>query len=242
MPAALLRAGVPALLDEAIQKFSRDTDRWAYTESVVEKDGKGRTLNARVVRFDPSKPYAEQYTPIQIDGRAPTAGDLKDFKKKGEKRGKRVEKEERTGSERKTIGELMDLDHATVVEEDARSVTFEVPLKKEDNNRLPPDKFRLLARVGKETRAFERIEGRLREPLRAALILKIKSGEGWVEFAPVDPKFAPAQVNARGMGSYSILLVPGGRDFESKRSDFKRVKPYGDRFGVQIGPMKAIDF
>ena len=29
---------------------------------------------------------------------------------------------------------------------------------------------------------------------------------------------------------------------EMVRSDFKRVTPYRDRFGVKVGPMRTIDF
>ncbi len=241
---ALLRGAVPPLLDEAVQKVSHDTDRWAYTQALVEKDAKGKTLNATVVRFDPSKPFPEQYTPILLDGKPPTAAELKEYRTKGEKRGRRVEKLEREGTDRvrKTVGELMDIEHATVAEEDARSVTYDVPLKKEDNTRFPPDKFRVLVRVGKDSHAFERVEAKLREPMRTKLIVKIKSGEGSLDFSQVDPKFAPTAVAARGTGSLSVLMVPVGRDYEVKREDFKRVKPYGDKFGVQIGTLKTIDF
>jgi hypothetical protein len=239
-----VRGSVPDLLDDAVQKVARDTDRWAYTQEVVEKDPKGKTINTAVVRFDPSKPYAEQYAPITIDGKAPSAADLKLYRKKGERRGKSAAKQEQEGTNRvnKTVGELMDMDHAIIAEEDSQSVTYEVPLKKEGNTRFPPEKFRILARVGKASGAFERIEARLREPMRTALIVKIKSGEASLDFSQIDPKFAPTPVAARGVGSYSILMIPGGRDYEVKRSDFKRVKPYGDNFGVEIGPMKAIDF
>jgi len=27
-----------------------------------------------------------------------------------------------------------------------------------------------------------------------------------------------------------------------KRTEFQRVKPYSDKFGVKIGPLKALDF
>jgi hypothetical protein len=37
-------------------------------------------------------------------------------------------------------------------------------------------------------------------------------------------------------------MVPLARTYEASRGDFKRVKPYDERFSVQIGPLKAIDF
>lgn len=241
------RAEVPAILDEALQKTLRDADRWAFTQTWVEFDGKGKELNRAVVRFDPSKPYAEQYTPLSVDGKAPTAGDLAKYRRRGEKRGERMEKAERDGSEnttktRQTLGELMDIEHATVSAEDATTITFEVPLKKEGNKRFPPEKFQVLARVNKATRGFERIEAKLREAMRSMLVVKIKSGEGAMEFATVDPKFAPAMVAVRGGGSASVAFVPIGRRYDLKHDDFKRVKPYADRFDVQIGTMKTIDF
>jgi hypothetical protein len=238
---------VPTLLDDALRKTLGDADRWAFTQTMVEYDGKGKELNRAVVRFDPSKPYAEQYTPLQVDGKPPTEGDLAKYRRRGEKRGERIEKAEREGSEnttktRQTLGELMDIERATVTAEDATAITYEVPLKKDGNKRFPPDKFQVLARVNKTTRGFERIEAKLRESMRSMLVVKIKSGEGTMEFATVDPKFAPTMVAVRGGGSASVAFVPFGRRYDLKHEDFKRVKPYGDRFGVQIGTMKTIDF
>lgn len=241
---ASARADVPELLDDAVHNFLKDSDRWAYTQAVVQKDAKGKIQKQAVVRFDPSKPYPEQYSPISVDGAPPSAADLEEYRLKGEKLGRRAEKLEKQGTDRfrKSVGELMDLANAKIAEETAGNVTFEVPLKKEDNKRFPPEKFRVLARVGKATRAFERIEVKLREPMRTAVVVKIKAGEGSLDFAKVNPEFAPTPVAARGSGSASVFFVPMGRDYEVKREDFKRVKPYSDRFGVQIGTLKALDF
>jgi hypothetical protein len=243
MPAPL-RAGMPALLDEALGKFARDTDRWAYTQTLVEKDDKGRVVSEAVVRFDPSKPYAEQYTPLAINGRAPSERQFRKYRRQGEQRAERHDRAEREGttSVRKTLGELMDLAQATVAGETPRSVTYEVPLKKEGNRRLPPEKFLVTAQVDRERRVFENITVKLRSPIREALVVKIKTGEGWLEFATVDPKYAPVLASIRGGGSGSILFVPVGRTYELKRESFQRVKPYDERFGVKIGPLKAIDY
>jgi hypothetical protein len=238
------RAEVPRLLQDALQKLSQDTDRWAFTQTLIEKDEKGKVKQETVLRFDPSQPYAQQYRPLKVDGKEPNDSTIRKYRKQGEKRGERIEREEREGPDpkRKTVGELMDLDNATVAEENAQSVTYAVPLRKEGNNRFPPEKFLVTARVSKEHGAFENVAVKLRAPIREKLVLNIKSGEGSIDFTPVDPKYSPQMTMVRGGGSGSIFFVPIGRNYELKREDFKRVKPFGDRFDVKIGPLKAIDF
>ncbi len=239
-----LRAAVPDLLDAALKKVAADYDRWAYTQTLVEKDDKGKVVSEAVIRFDPSRPYAEQFTSLSVNGKPPSDHQIRKYRKQGEKKGERLEKAEREGVEptRKSLGELMDIDRAAVVEESAQAVTYEVPLKKDSNHRLPPEKFRVTARVNKQQQAFENILVLLRSPMRAELILKIKSGVGELDFETVNPKFAPTMTAVHGGGTGSILFVPVGRSYDMKRTDFKRVKPYAERFGVQFGPLKAIDF
>ncbi len=232
------------LLNDALDKVVGDLNHWAYTQTIVERDGKGRLINETVLRVDPSKPYSELYTPLNIDGRAPTAGEIRKFQRQGERVGQELAKAEKEGAEpvRMTLGELMDLGRAFVVSEDATGISYEVPLKKENNTRFPPEKFRVTVRVSKASHAFEHIDVQLRAALRAALVVKIKSGEGRLNFATVDPKFAPTITMIHGGGAGTIAFVPIGRSYDLTRQDFKRVKPYADRFGVKIGPLKAIDF
>lgn len=63
-----------------------------------------------------------------------------------------------------------------------------------------------------------------------------------IDFAGVDPQFAPAATvfNDHVVASSFFKKRNGGH--ESVPSDFKRVKPYRDRFGVEIGPSRTIDF
>lgn len=240
--AASLSAAVPQLLQDSIRKLSQDTDRWAYTQVAVQKDGKGGTKSEVVLRFDPSKPYAQQYTPLKIDGKEPNESQLRKYRKMGE----RIEQAKTTGkpvsSPYKSVGELMDLENAVVAEENDQTITYEVPLRKEGNTRLPPDKFRVTARVNKKEVVLENVSAKLRAPLREKLIMKVSSGEGQIDFKTVDPKYAPPLREIRGNGSGSIFFVPVGRSYELRRDDYKRVRPFDDRFDVQIGTLKAIDF
>jgi hypothetical protein len=70
----------------------------------------------------------------------------------------------------------------------------------------------------------------------------VKSGELDADFAPVDLKHSPAMTAIRGDGRGSVLFVPLGRSYEQVRVDFKHVRSFDERFGVKIGPIKALDF
>jgi hypothetical protein len=234
----------PDLLADAIRKVGENFDRWAFTQTTIERNDKGEVIHASVFRFDPSRPYAEQYTPQVIDDKEPNAFQRLRYRLLGESRARQIERASDQGTDyvHKTVGELMDLDNTRVIADAPRSVTFEVPFKKEGNRRFPPEKFFVEAKVSKALRAFESISAELRSPWRAQLLVKIKSGAGYIEFATVDPKYPPVIASLRGGGQGSILLVPLARTYEETRGDFKRVRPYDERFSVQIGPLKAIDF
>src|SRR5688572_725015 len=68
---ARTRATTPGeltMLSEALHKTANDFHRWAYTERRLMRDDKGKVKSDTLLRFDPSQPYAEQWTPIKIDG------------------------------------------------------------------------------------------------------------------------------------------------------------------------------
>jgi hypothetical protein len=225
--APVLRAETPELLAEAIRKVSVDFERWAYTQTTVVRDRKGRVEEERVVRYDPSQPYDTQWTLLSVDGRPATE---REVKKHRMEMGKRLK-------ERRSLG-----DRATVAEETPEAVTFEVPLVQDDNQRLPPEKFQVLARVNRERLALERINVKVRAALRVAVVVNVKSGGAELNFGVVDPAHHPAVTGLEAAGTASIMFVRVGGGYSAKRADFKRVTPYSERFQVKIGPLKAIDF
>jgi hypothetical protein len=119
---------------------------------------------------------------------------------------------------------------------------FEIPLLKFGNERFPPEKFLVQARLRKEGALLENLSVLLRESFRAKLVVKVKSGDASLDFAQVDPKHPPTLVSIEGDADWSILFIGGGGSIELKRTELRRVKPYGDRFEVKIGTLKAIDF
>lgn len=230
--ATVVRAEPPALLQAAIKNYAADAERWAYTQTVINKDRDGKVEEEVVVRNDPSQPFEAQWTPLKINGKEPTERQVEKYRKDHDKRRKN----------RRPLGELLDVEKATVVEETASVVTYEVPLIKNDNQRLPPEKFRVTARVNKERRAFENVGVRLREAMRLAFVLKLKSGEADMDFGVIDPQFAPPITALRADGEGSILFVKVGGNYSATRTDFKRVKPYSERFSVKLAPLQFLDY
>lgn len=221
-----------ALLREAVRKSALDGERWAYTQTVVSKDRSGKVKEETVVRYDPSLPFEEQWTPVRLDGKAPTDRQIKHLRQEHDKRRK----------SRRALGELLDLSQAVVVDEAATTVTYAVPLSQYDNFRLPAEKFRVTARINKERQALENVAVRLRGTMRVALIAKLKSGEADLDFASVDPQFAPTITALHADGEGSILFVKLGGSYSATRTDFKRVTPYSERFKVKLGEMKFLDY
>lgn len=248
LPAIVNRAATTEELDlltDALTKVARDMSRWAYTETTLIKDEKGKVKQDKIVRHDPSKPYVDQEVPSRIDGKPPTEAQLKEYRSRGEKRGRRIDRGQQTGRENisgQSVGELVDLPAALIVGDDGPRLTYELPLRKVGNTRFPPEKFQVLVRVVREGHLLEHAAVTLREPLRTKLVVKISSGEASADFATIDPKFGPAMTAVRGNASVSIFFYHIGGSGEVKRTDLKHVRPFAERFEVQIGPLKALDF
>jgi hypothetical protein len=246
------------LMMEAIEKTARELPRWAYTETRIMRDEKGKVKRSEVVRYDPSLPYAEQWVPVSVNGKPPTTRDREKYRRQGlrtQERDEKAENKENVGGGKGditldrgamrrpvTLGEVLVTHGAKVVSSDARTIVFDIPLRKDRNERFPPEKFQVLARISKDTRALENIAVNLRESFRTKLVVKVKSGEGTLDFAVVDPKHAPTLTQIRGDASASVFFVSVGGEFELKRTELKAVKPYAERFEVQVGTIQALDF
>lgn len=225
-------AGAPAPLAEAIRQFGRDADRWAYTQRMVVYNGKGRVQDETLVRFDPSQPDDVQWTLLQRDGRPATESQVKKHRKDMARRDK----------DRASLGQLLELPRAVVAAETAAEIIYEVPLRKGDNQRLPPEKFQVFVHVDRAKPALGLIEVKLRRSWRVAGVVKVKSGDVRIEFSAVRPEFAPAVTRIAAAGRGSLLLVPVASRTEATRTNFKRVTPYNERLKVKLGPLQLLDF
>ena len=242
------RPATPAeltLLNELLHKTAGDFHRWAYTEHRVMRDDKGRVKSETLLRFDPSKPYAEQWTPIKVDGKEPSEREKAKYRRRGEKgapASQFLTTPDPDNRRRRSLGELIDVMKSSIASETPTHLVFEVPLLKIGNERFPPENFLVHARVRKDGGLLENVAVRLRESFRSKLVVKVKSGEGSLDFAPVDPKYPPTLVRIEGDAVASVLFISIGGSMELKRTELKHVKPFDERFDVQIGTLKAIDF
>ncbi|HWA09298.1 MAG TPA: hypothetical protein VG838_07615 [Opitutaceae bacterium] len=243
-----LQAGVPEPLDEAFQKLARDNGSWAYTQVSVSVDKDGKRGPETVFVFDPSKPFPEQFTPLKIKGQPPTEKQLAQYRRMGEARERRLERQ--TDSARDELLRLnvsgrwviVDLEHATVTETKAAALVYDIPLLPDGPGGLPVDQFRLVAHVNKADRVFEQAEITLRSPLKLGTFAKLNALSYAFGFARVDEKYSPAPT-ALHIDLSGAMFFFGRRDVtDITRRDFRHVTPYRSRFDVKIGPMRTIDF
>jgi len=226
---------MPALLQDAMQKLRAEAGHWAYTETSIVRDNRGRVRKETVVRHDPSLPYAEQTRLLKINGREPT-------KLEAQRHRDAAEKNRRT--QRVTLDDMVDLDHVTVVEETPTSVTYDIPLRKIEHARFPAsmvDRLRMTIRVNKERRVFEHVTVQLRRPLWVGPV-KLSAFAMDLTFATVDPEYGPILVGYRSTGTGSLLFIKADVSGERTDTEFRRVTPYDERFGVKIGKLKVLDF
>jgi hypothetical protein len=243
-----LHADVPPLLDDAWTRYVEDIDRWAYTETTRALDAKGQATRETVTRYDPSKPYAEQFVVLSHTGKTPIEQMQKWAHARGVNRGKNLEREggvEHDAQPRIILNgapAIADLDKATVVAETEQSVTYAIPLRAEVGKGTMIEKFETHVRISRTQRAFEHVDIRLRKPMRMKVVAKVHELTFAIDFTTVDPQFAPAAAVFKDHVVASAFFKKREGGHESVRSDFKRVKPYRDRFSVEIGPSRTIDF
>lgn len=239
-----------ALLKEALKNSAQDPDHWAYTETRTLKLRKGgKPAKETIIRFDPSKPYAEQFTPVKIEGRDPTKKELKEYRERGEKRGAALARaaeapppEPTTESRKKKAKEVrVDLENPRVAQVEEGRVVFDVPLVSTTKD-IPAENFEVLVHVNQTTRHVEKAAMRLHGAFRVKKVAKVKDGEGTVEFTVVDPQYGPVITSASGRFGGSLMLLPVNPSFTYTRTEVKRVKPYDERFTVQVGALEALDF
>ena len=236
LTAVLVRAETPALLNDAMQKLIADEHHWAFTQTTQRFDKAGRREGGLFVEhYDPSKPFDRQWQLVKYDGRAPTSWETSAWRRKKQK--------ETARREEKSLGDVLDLGHATLANETDKAATYLVPVEKNASRRFPADKIEVFMTVDKGRRALTAFSLQPREPFRVAGVMRLESGRVDGRLDVVKDNFAPALTWVKGNGRLRVLgLFHVGMGAELNYSDFQRVRPYNDRFSVQIGDVKALNF
>jgi len=207
-------------------ELSQDFDRWATRRRAPRPtgwQGQGRDDHS----FDPSKPYAEQFTPLKLNGELPTEKQLKSYRLRGENRGKRsrtTKRPARRRARRRT---------AHINGQNARSIfrtrhtrarrrrpSRSHPAQARREDVAPVEKFELLARVNKSgarLKTCRRLRTRSHEAHRES-----PEGEGTSTSRSSIEIRAPA-IGIQGRGMVSVMFVKFGGNFDVKRTEFLRV-------------------
>lgn len=224
-------AGAPEPLAAALRSFGAERERWAYTERFTSTDRKGAVQESRLFRFDPSRAPEERWTLLEDGGRAPT------------ERAQRKFRREMTKVRRIRLSEYLQLDRATLLHETATELVYDVPLRQENNERLPPEKFQVrITLQGGEPWQLAAVDVVLREPMRMALVAKVRRAGAGIRLERISLEHGPVVRALRGEGEGTVIFVKVGGAFTAERSDFKRVTPYDERFGVKLAPLQLLDF
>lgn len=233
--AALGRAAEPPLLAEALEKVQADENRWAFTQTTQVYDRKGREKGGVTVeRFDPSQPYDQQWTLRRFEGREPTAREERAWRKRKAKETKRREE--------KSLGEIMDLARARETERKDGQVFFEVPLQAGASKRLPAEKFAVLMVVDAASATLRAFQLKTVAAFRTLGVAKVDHIEIKADFETVAPQYTPQPSRMTASGTGRLLFFRVGGAAVIRWADFKRVRPYDERFEVKIGEMKVFDF
>jgi hypothetical protein len=260
--------GVATPLADALRAYARDAQRWAYTQRFSEFRRDGSVERTWMARFDPSQHYDVQWTLLERDGRTEvTESQQKSFRKRRLKRDQNQRSlgevldlrnavllaeppPRRTPARAPAAGAASPApDPASPapapdpVAAPADELVYEVPLLPLPDSRFPPEKFQVLVRVAREGNRLRTVEALLRDNFRVGLMLvNVKEGDAVLDFTDVRPDTGPAMTAIAAGGAVSIAFVPVSRRYEVARTEFKRVTPYDERFGVKLGPLKTIDF
>ena len=245
-----LRAEMPSLLADAIKRDREQEFHWAYTETVEVRNGKGKVHDTVVLRYDPSKPYSEQYAPVSVDGEAPPKSFIQECRQRGEDEARERQKQFEKGEDEKPpeieLGNekgTVDFPAAALFEEDTTTTTFKIPIRpKEKDSHFPFESAQLLIKVDKTERALTGIRLTVSTPVRINLVARLKGVSVSGAFTKVADAYPPQLTRADIDANVKYLIGRSTAHVLVRRTEFKRVKPYDERFTVKMGPLKTLGF
>lgn len=211
--ACVARAERPALLEHAIQTVTVEEDHWAYTRTTLRLDSNGQPCGgATIERYNPAVPLNEQWGLVRYQGRIPTESDVYAWR--------RQKLNEMKAHDESSFAALLDLDHATLISETETIATFRVPFQNLD----------AFLRIDRTHQVLTIYSIRPRTASRAAAPLTDDGDQIEGRLESVDSAFPPTLVSLKTAQTAEVTF-----------SGFRRVRPYNDRFAVNIGQLRSVD-
>lgn len=215
-----LPAAAPPLLDQAAKKWLGERDNWAFTMVVREFDG-GQVKEERRERYDPSRPGSDRWALIAVNGGQPSDERRAEWQKRKSKKRK---------NPGKPLGDYLDFERSTVVNENVKTVCYQLPLRDNHSWLFPVDKVSLKVTINKATLAIEVIEAGIDEPFKVALgFARVLDVDFDLQMNPPKrgrDKGDPAV--AKPEGTAQVVVKKLGERIEYAWSEFKRVTPHRD--------------
>jgi hypothetical protein len=223
------RADIPPLLRRAVDKIVASDQHWAYTRTTQPLDADRKPKGGPTVEeFDPSQPDGSRWTLVEFKGHAPSPDDLAEWQKQ----------KKLVASERKdrNLGELLDLEHATVMSQTELWANFDVPILPNASARFPADKLQVIMHVDKMHDALVAFRVQQREKFRIAGVASVDDLEVSGHMIFVDDKYAPVLASVRWDGNGRILgFYKLGFGNEQTYTHYHRVVPYSEKMGIKSG-------
>lgn len=214
-----LQAAIPALLDEAVQKWTAEKADWAFTQRVRTYSDDGLVTEKRLERYDPSLPDDRRWHLLTFNGKDPTEEQQDRWETRRNRRPRK-----RTN---KPPGEYFDFEHAVLSAETAQTIRYDVPVRPEAARLIQVEKLIIGVTVNKETRTIEHVSAALREPMKVALgLAKITDLDLDVRFDSNAEKSPSSPASGQPTGSAQATVSKLGNRADYAWSDFKRVTTY----------------
>ncbi len=209
--AGSLRAEIPALLNEIAANWEDVRSRWAFTQFVREFDGE-KVAEEHVETYDLSRGEEHRWQLVTLNGRPATAQERLAWSKRKNKARKR---------EPRPLTDIMDLEHAQVVGEDARSISYDIPLRKTAGWIFPGEKVGVTVAINKQSHQVEKGRIAIDGPFSIALgLAKVIDLDFDLE-VPTNPDGTPVEPT-QAQGTAYAVVNKLGRRVEYSWSDFVR--------------------
>ncbi len=213
---SLAAAGSP-LLNRAAENWQAETGRWACTMQVREWED-DQLKEERVERFDPSRPAADRWELVQVDGRPPTEERRAAWQKAQAKKHPKAPK---------LVSDYLDFENAQALRATAGSVSYHVPLRSSRGWWFPVDHIALTITVNKASHAVEQVQAGMDEPFRMALgLARIVELNFDLKLNPsAEPGAVVGPATAQPRGVAHVVIAYLGKRVEYSWSEFQRVTP-----------------